>query len=79
MKYRVKLKSTVTAWVDVHIESEHAAGLDEQSRREWVADDAVHVESRRVREVLVGLPDGFEFGPIELAHEELDESVQVIG
>lgn len=74
MKYRVKLKTTVTAWVEVDVEP----GMDgrDGDLREWAADDAVHVEAYQLRERLAAA--GLEHGPIELAHEELDESVQVV-
>lgn len=72
MKYRVKLKSTVTAWVEVEVRPE--PDMPEIDLREWAAGDAVD-DPHRMADALRNLPDGFEYGPIELAHEELDESV----
>lgn len=77
MKYRVKLKTTVTAWVEFDIDDAFWGPQDtDQSRLEWVADDAVDVHSRQLRDRLAAA--GLEHGPIELAHEELDESVEVL-
>lgn len=73
MRYRVKLKSTVTAWVEVEVPTE---GFDEQGAREWAADDAVEGGDEQFHQ---RVNEGrCEYGPIELAYEELDESVEVI-
>jgi hypothetical protein len=74
VKYQVKLKSTVTAWVDVEIDDSLVQEESELGRREWAADDAVDVHSGQLRDRLTAA--GLEFGPIELAHEELEESVR---
>lgn len=76
MKYRVKLKSTVTAWVDFEINDKLWEGETEQEMLEWAADDAVAVHSAQLGDRLDTA--GLEHGPIELAYEELDESVQVV-
>lgn len=74
MKYRVKLKTTVTAWAEVEINDALAAhGPDP---REWAADDAVDLHGWVLAEPLKAA--GLEHGPIELAHEELDESVEAL-
>lgn len=81
MKYRVKLKTTVTAWQEVQLDEDAydfgEFGTDAEMMRENAADDAV-ARPTALQDVLRELPDGFEYGPIELAHEELGESVQVI-
>lgn len=76
MKYRVKLKTTVTAWAEVTIDDTKWEGETELEMREWAADDAVDLHGYVLTEPLTAA--GLEHGPIELAHEELDESVQVI-
>ena len=76
MKYRVKLKSTVTAWVDVEINDKLWEGETDQEMLEWAADDAVAVHSAQLGDRLDAA--GLERGPIELAYEELDECVQVV-
>jgi hypothetical protein len=76
MKYRVKLKTTVTAWVEVAVNESAYSGLTAQDFREIAADDAVSLESGQFRDQLTAA--GLEHGPIELAYEELDESVEVI-
>lgn len=74
MKYRVKLKTTVTAWVEVEVNDDLAdQGPDP---REWAADDAVDLHGTVLAEPLKAA--GLEHGPIELAYEELDESVEVV-
>lgn len=73
MKYRVKLKTTVTAWAEVEIGGPPATDTD---MREWAADDAVDLHQHVLSEPLTAA--GLEYGPIQLAYEELDESVQVV-
>jgi hypothetical protein len=73
VKYQVKLKSTVTAWVDVEIDDSLWEGETEQEKREWAADDAVTLSGGFQARLAAA---GLEFGPIELAHEELDEIVR---
>lgn len=84
MKYRVKLKTTVTAWAEVEIAGPAATDTD---MREWAADDAVDLHAwvlteplDRAAEELAMNGDNrqLEHGPIELAHEELDENVQAV-
>lgn len=78
MKYRVKLKTTVTAWVEVEVDHVNPdfAHLTEQDFREIAADDAVEQHAYVLTSPLKAA--GLEHGPIELAHEELDESVEVV-
>jgi hypothetical protein len=78
VKYRVKLKTTVTAWVEVEIPPGTVAGYEELGGdvREVAADDAVDAESHQLRDRLAAAD--LEHGPIELAHEELDESVEAV-
>ncbi len=86
MKFRVQLKSRVTAWVEVEFNDDAVQEMvaDGGDPREWAANDAVDVESARFRKLLqagvAGTRSGMdvEYGPIELAHEELDESVRVV-
>jgi hypothetical protein len=78
VKYRVKLKTTVTAWVDVEVNDGLYRDLTADAMQELAADaalDASHTRALRERLATAGL----EHGPIELAHEELDESVEVTG
>jgi hypothetical protein len=72
MKYEVQLKSTVTWWVTVEIECTD----DLETAREIVADEATSLADpeQRAQAVADGRAD---WGPIELAYEELDESVRV--
>lgn len=79
MKYRVKLKTTVTRMVDIEIDTTHPDFLHytEQDFRELAADDAVAMHAHVLSEPLKDA--GLEYGPIELAYENLDESVEVIG
>lgn len=78
MKYRVKLKTTITAWVEVEVDHGNPdfAHLTDQDFREIAADDAVEQHAY----VLSGplKTAGLEHGPIELAHEELDEIAEVV-
>lgn len=74
MKCRVKLKTTVTAWVEVELQGQ--PDIDMPGMAHWAADDAVEVHSGQLRDRLIAA--GLEHGPIELAHEELDESVEVV-
>ncbi len=76
MKFRVKLKTTVTAWAVVNVNEHAHPGLDETGLRELAADDAVLLHDRVLINPLAAA--GLEHGPIELAHEELDESVEVV-
>ncbi len=86
MKYRVQLKTEVTAWVEVEVPAATIAGYEREGSdvREVAADDAVGVESAWFREFLgqaIALAPArmnATYGPIELAREELDESVRVI-
>lgn len=84
MRFRVKLKTTVTAWVDVEVNERVYSALTAADLREIAADDGVQVEAGQFREFLAmaqeHAPGGMdvEHGPIELAHEELDESVEVV-
>lgn len=75
MKYQVKLKTTVTAWVDVEIDDTVVRDLPDVELREWAADDAVDLSGGFQARLAAA---GLEFGPIELAHEELDESVREV-
>jgi hypothetical protein len=74
VNYHVKLKSTVTAWVDVEIDDSLWEGETEQEKREWAADDAVALSGGFQARLAAA---GLDFGPIELAHEELDEIVRL--
>lgn len=78
MKLRVKLKTTVTVWTEVEINDGLYRDLTDQDMRQIAADAALDASRTRVlRERLIAA--GLENGPIELAHEELDESVEVVG
>lgn len=71
-RYKVRLKSTVMWWEEVEIDG---SGTTEQARREWAADDAVDLADPEQRAQAVASGEA-EWGPIELAFEELDESVK---
>jgi hypothetical protein len=74
-RYRVLLKTRVTRWVEVDVPvSEQVAGQLSRNGAEWAADDAVNLEGPKLRNELLIL--GYEAGPVELAYEELDESVE---
>lgn len=72
MKFRVLLKSTVTTWVDVEVNP--VPGASEDDLREWAANDALGFGAEDFACRLDAA--GFEHDPVELAYEELDESVQ---
>jgi hypothetical protein len=75
--YRVKLKTTVTAWKLVEVNDGLYRDLTDQDMREIAADAAIaDRHTRALRERLAAA--GLEHGPIELAHEELDESVREV-
>ncbi len=74
MKYRVKLKTTVYAWVSVDLDDALREGGTEHDMREWAADVAVAGQAHQLRDRLGSL----DHGPIELAFEELDESVEAV-
>lgn len=76
MKYRVKLKTTVTAWAEVEIDDSLWEGETEDEMRGWAADDAADLHGHVLSEPLTAA--GLEYGPIELAYEELDECVEVV-
>jgi len=76
MKYQVQLKSTVTWWEIVEA-PERTVAESEQERRENAADDAVDLAGPEQRAQAVASGQA-EWGPIELAHEELDESVREV-
>jgi len=77
MRYQVKLKSTVTWWETVEIDDAVLADYTRTDHRELAADDAVDLADpeQRAQAVLEG---ECEWGPIELAHEELDEGVREV-
>lgn len=76
MKYEVQLKSTVTWWETVEIDDAQVEVYGADVAREQAADDAVDLADPEQR--AQALADGrADWGPIELAYEELDESVRV--
>lgn len=72
MKFRVKLKTTVYAWTEVEIPTE---GFDDQGAREWAADEGLGRTAGLTGPLKAA---GLEYGPVRLAYEELDESVEVV-
>lgn len=70
MKYRVKVKTTVTAWLEVEAVS---TAVTKAEVAHWATRGGGQFQ---LDDRLAGA--GLERGPVELAHEELDESVQEI-
>ena len=75
-RFKVRLKSTVMWWEEVEIdEAPYDQCLDRQAARELAANDAVDLAGPEQRAQVV-VSGECEWGPIELAYEELDESVK---
>ena len=77
MRYQVLLKSTAMWWETVEIDDDWMAVFGVDVAREVAADDAVDLADPEQRAQAVAGGEA-EWGPIELAFEELDESVREV-
>lgn len=68
------LKSTVTTWVDVQVDPARFPGASEDELRAWAANGALGRKAEQFAARLAAA--GLDYGPVELAYEELDESVK---